>query len=541
MNAFQVFLSLNMRKQIIATIAVVATIAAMSLLVKQTLKPQMDLLYSGLDGKVAGEVIAELAAKNVAYEVRGSAIYAQADKRDSLRLELAKEGLPRQSIAGYELFDDVNSFAMTSDMFDTAYWRAKEGELARTILALPSVDLARVHLGAAKRSRFSGAPAAQSASVTLRSSGGINMQTAKAVQYLTALSVAGLNPSDVVVIDAKTGIVAGPGSDGAMIAGRAEGGLGGLERAAAIKKNLLSLLEARVGSGNVRVSVTLDIDRKSETTTQRTFDPEARVIKSQTISEITDTSTGTSAAVGVASNLPEGENATGTSNANRGETTETIQYEISELIRNSKTLPGAIKRMSVAVLINDVRGADDTGAVTYVPRAKEELTALRELSLASAGIDAERGDVLTLKSFAFETPDLEGALEMPSAMSKFIERYLWSMVQAGFLGLIVLALGMFVIKPLLGGTAGGSVGNSAEQALLGQMELPAIGMGASAIPGLPAPQNTEGRLINAPEDPAELLKNAAQENPDGAISLLSSWLEAENSAHATSVHSEQIS
>ena len=531
MNALQVFLSLNVRKQILAAAAVLLTIAAMSLLVRQTMKPQMDLLYSGLDGKVAGEVIAELAAKNVAYEVRGSTIYAQADKRDALRLELAKEGLPRQSMAGYELFDDVNSFAMTSDMFDTAYWRAKESELARTILALPSVDLARVHLGAAKRSRFSGAPAAQSASVTLRASGGINSQTAKAVQYLTALSVAGLNPSDVVVIDANLGIVAGPGSDGDMGAGRADSGFGGLERAGEIKKNLLSLLEARVGSGNVRVSVTLDIDRKSETTTQRTFDPAASVVKSRTVREITDTSTGTTAAIGVASNLPDGDNAAGSSNANRGETTETIQYEVSELIRNSKTLPGAIKRISVAILINDIRSIDEAGEVTYTPRDQDELTALHDLSLASSGIDRTRGDVLTLKSFAFQTPDLTGAIVAPNPMSKFIERYLWSMVQAGFLGLIVLMLGMFVVKPLLSVPAD----YAAAQPLLSQMDVPGIGTGQNITAGLPAPQALEGHLINPYEDPTKILKSAAKENPDGAVTLLSSWLEADISVQNETV------
>lgn len=537
MNALQVFLSLNIRKQIMAVLAVLVTIAAMSLLVKQTMKPKMDLLYSGLDGKVAGEVIAELAAKNVAYEVRGSAIYAPVSKRDALRLELAKEGLPRQSMSGYELFDDVNSFAMTSDMFDTAYWRAKEGELARTILALPSVDLARVHLGAAKRSRFSGTPAAQSASVTLRASGGINSQTAKAVQYLTALAVSGLDPSEVVVVDAKLGIVAGPGSEGAMIAGKAEGNLGGLERAANIKKNLLSLLEARVGRGNVRVSVMLDIDRKSVTTTEHTYDPEARVVKSQTVRDITDTSTGKTSSVSVASNLPEGQKGGGSSNAQRGESTETVQYEVSELIRNSNTLPGAIKRMSVAVLVNEIRTTADDGTVTFAPRGQEEIAALQELSLASAGIDEKRGDVLTLKSFAFEVPDLDAAIAAPGLMSQFIQRYMWSMIQAGFLGIIVLFLGIFVIKPLLLG-AGGSGADGSEQGLLGQMEVPALGLAndANGIAGLPEPQNmsehagVEGAVIVAPEDPTESLINATQEDPDGAIALLTSWLDIENSA-----------
>ncbi|MCF6219488.1 MAG: flagellar M-ring protein FliF [Robiginitomaculum sp.] len=500
-----------------AVVAVLATIAALTLLTRQTLKPNLELLYSGLETQIAGEVIAELAAKNVAYEVRGSAIYAQADKRDALRLELAKEGLPRQSMSGYELFDNINSFAMTSDMFDTAYWRAKEGELARTILALPSVDLARVHLGTSKSATFSSAPAAQSASVTIRASGGINRQTAKAVQYLTALAVAGLQPSDVVVIDARLGIVAGPGSDGAMIAGRTADGLGGLERAANIKKDLLSLIEARVGSGNARVSVMLDIERKSETMTEHTFDPDARVIKSQTTTEITDTSTGRSTAVSVASNLPDGAAGGGSSNAERGETTETVQYEVSELIKNSTILPGAIKRLSVAILVNDIRTLNADGEPIMTQRPEAELTALRELAVASAGIDTLRGDVLTLKNFTFEMPDLTGAIEKPGVMSQFLERYLWSMVQAGFLGLIVLALGIFVVRPLLGNTQT----LTAEQNLLGQMDVQVLTANQS-VPGLPAPINTPQA-----EDPVDMLKSITQENPEDAIALLSSWLDTD--------------
>ncbi len=517
MNALQVFLSLNIKKQIIASIAVIATVFALSLLVRQTLKPELDLLYSGLDSKVAGEVIAELAAKNIAYEVRGSAIYAESSKRDALRLELAKEGLPRQSIQGYELFDNVNSFAMTSDMFDTAYWRAKEGELARTILALPQVDLARVHLGAAKRTRFSGAQEAGSASVTIRASGGISAQTAKAVQYLTALSVAGLKPSDVVVVDAQNGIVAGPGSDADLIAGRMENGLGEMERARELKKNLLSLLEARLGKGNVRVSVMLDVERQSISLRERTFDPEARVVKSQTISEITDTSAGKTANVGIASNLPEGETNGSTNQSSRGETTETIQYEISELVRNSTILPGAIKRISVAILVNDIRTTNEDGQTVFTPRSAEELQALEELALASAGIDEKRGDVLTIKSLAFEQADLQGALEKPGLMQQFLEQYLWSMIRAGFLGLIVLLLGLFVIRPLFA-----RPDNTEIHGLLG---VDTDTNAASQALAMPDAQ------IARSDDPTEALINATNEDKDAAIKLLSSWLETDSLAN----------
>lgn len=514
MNAFVAFRSLQWQKQIIAIVSVLATILALTLLTQQTMKPKMDLLYSGLDGQVAGEVVAVLAAKNVAYEVRGSAIYAESGKRDALRMELAKDGLPRQSMAGYELFDDVNSFAMTSDMFNTAYWRAKEGELGRTILGLPNVKMARVHLGTAKRSSFSKAPAAQSASVTVSTTSGMNVQVAKAIQYMTALAVAGLQPSDVVVIDARMGIVAGPGSANALMANRASGATDEIERAMAIKENLLSILEARVGSGNARVSVTLDVEREHITKIQRTFDPDARVLKSQTTSEVTDTSSGQgSAAVTIASNLPEGDASNGSSNSSsRGETTETVQYEVSELVTNTEVLPGAIKRMTVAILVNDITVVDAQGVATSQARTVEEMSSLQELALAAAGINRDQGDVLTMKSFAFEKPDLTGAVEAPSMMQQFLEQYLWSMIQAGFLGFIALIMGMFVVRPLF--TQGASA--AAEEGGLLPMEL----MSAGALEGAGS--------VDAPAalDPIELLQQAAQENPNEAAALLSSWLDA---------------
>ena len=512
MNAFLAFRSLQWQKQVVAIVSVFATILALTLLTQQSLKPKLDLLYSGLDGQVAGEVVAVLAAKNVIYEVRGSAIYAEAGKRDALRMELAKDGLPRQSMAGYELFDNVNSFAMTSDMFNTAYWRAKEGELGRTILGLPNVNMARVHLGTAKRASFSKAPAAQSASVTVSTSSGMNLQTAKAIQYMTALAVAGLSPNDVVVIDARMGIVAGPGSANAMMANRSSGSTDEIERAMAIKENLLSILEARVGSGNARVSVTLDVNREHVTTVERTFDPDSRVVKSQVTSEVTDTSSGQgSAAVTIASNLPEGDASNGsTRSSNRGETTETIQYEVSELVRNTEILPGAIKRMTVAILVNDLTVVDAQGVATSQARPPEELQALQELALAAAGINKDQGDVLTLKSFPFKKPDLTGAIEAPSLMQQFLEQYLWSMIQAGFLGVIVLILGMFVVRPLLTQRPEG-----AEDGLL-PMELMSAG-------ALDAPEAVASEI---PEDPIDLLKKVAQDNPNEAAALLSSWLDS---------------
>ena len=143
--------SLPLQQKIVSALAVIATIVVFGFFIRQTTKPQMALLYAGIDAAAAGEVISELEALGANYQVRGETIYVNVNSRDTLRMELARQGLPRQSVSGYELLDNLNSFAMTSEMFNTAYWRAKEGELARTILSIPSVTQARVHIGTAKQ------------------------------------------------------------------------------------------------------------------------------------------------------------------------------------------------------------------------------------------------------------------------------------------------------------------------------------------------------------------------------------------------------
>ena len=77
-----------------------------------------------------------------------------AAQRDLLRNELAAGGLPASNGDGYELLDSMSGFGTTAQMFDAAYWRAKEGELARTILANPDVRAARVHISAVSGRTF---------------------------------------------------------------------------------------------------------------------------------------------------------------------------------------------------------------------------------------------------------------------------------------------------------------------------------------------------------------------------------------------------
>src|SRR5690606_5352011 len=180
-----VWQALDMWRRIIVVVATLAVFALVLIIARGAARPSMQLLYAGLDPAGAGEVLAALDQRGLAYEVDGSAIYVEAAQRDALRMGLAAEGLPRLDSGGYELLDGLSGFGTTSQMFDVAYWRAKEGELARTIAATPAIRSARVHIAVAPQSGFRTAPK-PSASVTVSAAAGISRAQARALRFLVA-------------------------------------------------------------------------------------------------------------------------------------------------------------------------------------------------------------------------------------------------------------------------------------------------------------------------------------------------------------------
>ncbi len=155
-------------------------------------EPSMAMLYSGLDATAAGEVVAELEAEGVAFEVDGAAIMVDTAARDRIRMQLAAKGLPAGGPAGYEILDGLSGFGTTSQMFDAAYWRAKEGELARTITGSPDVRSARVHLANPVSQPFSRTPAGSASVTVTMARGTLERGQAEAIRYLVSSAVAGI-------------------------------------------------------------------------------------------------------------------------------------------------------------------------------------------------------------------------------------------------------------------------------------------------------------------------------------------------------------
>ncbi len=521
-----VWTALDPRRRIVVVLATVAMFATVLALSRMATAPTMTLLYSGLETGAAGDVINALEQRGVTYEVRGPAIYVDAAQRDQLRMTLASEGLPANSAAGYELLDNLSGFGTTSQMFDAAYWRAKEGELARTILASPHIRAARVHIAtpSSKSFRRDLRPTA-SVSVTT-GSGALTSAHAKALKFLVASSIPGLAPEDVSVIDGTSGSVIG-GED------TPAAGAYGDDHAAQLRKNVARLLAARVGPGKAVVEVSVETVTDRESIVERRFDPQGRVVISTDNEERTTSSNDSGgSAVTVASNLPEGDGAEGSaSSSSNSETRERVNFEVSETQREILRAPGAVKRLTVAVLLDGTRRIDASGTEVWEPMPDEEIAGLTELVESAVGYDEARGDVITVKSMPFEPLAPLGTVAAPGLLEQ-MNIDIMSLIQLAVLAVVGLVLGMFVVRPILLSPPRANLTELPPPAPVRQPGLTGeIEDAANPLPDLSVVSNGQGgmaRLEDAPaKDPVQRLRNMIEERQVETVEILRSWMDEE--------------
>lgn len=514
-----VWTGLGARKRAVVGIAGLTMFLGVLLLARMAATPSMGLLYSGLEPGAAGEIVRILEQRKIPYEVQGDSIFVPSNQRDELRLTLAGEGLPTAGSQGYELLDNLSGFGTTSQMFDAAYWRAKEGELARTIVAAPSVSAARVHIANSGTNPFR-RDLAPTASVSVTPvSGSISGAQANAIRHLVASAVSGLSVDDVSVVDINGTLV---GSDD-KVAKAAQT----VDRAQVMREQVLRLVEARVGRGNAVVEVSLDTVTETEQIRERRFDPQSRVAISTEVEESADTNSRPAGDVTVASNIPDGDAAeAGNANSQTSRTRERINYEVSETEREIVRGPGAIKRLSVAVLVNSAQTVDENGETVRDARSEEELLALKELVESAVGFDAERGDTITIKSM--DLPAFEPLGTAAGAAFKGNQPLdLMSLLQLATLGLVTIVLGIFVVKPILTSRTDLTEFDVATlpapgPVLTGEVQ-DANATPATAIVAQDASQGAVPAVSR--EDTVQRLKDIVGEKQDETIEILRSWLE----------------
>lgn len=505
--------ALDSRRRMVVAAATVAMFVAVLAVARVASAPSMALLYAGLDPAAAGDVVRALDQRGAAFEVRGDSIWVAAPQRDQLRMTLAGAGLPATGGAGYELLDSLSGFGTTSQMFDAAYLRAKEGELARTIAASPQIRQARVHIAQPLAQPFRRDHRA-TASVTVTTADGIlPVQQARALKYLVASAVAGLAPEDVAVIDSAGGLVQTGDAD-ALSGGGAE------DRATEMKRNVERLLAARVGPGRAMVELSLDLITERESISERRFDPATRVVISTETEERSSSADGQGAGVTVASNLPEGDAGSGgSSRSQSSEARERVNYEVSETSRAVERAPGGVRRLTVAVLVDGLRAADGS----WQPRPEAELADLRDLVASATGFDAARGDVITLKTLEFEPIGGQGAEAGGSILSGLD---VMTLIQLAVAAVVALVMGLFVLRPIFTSARRGP----------GPLALPAAGGGAPTVLTGEIDDGTELRPMalvsdrvagadGPPADPVERLRRLIAERQTESVEILRSWME----------------
>ena len=439
-------------------LAAMATVAVLMLgffgfLMLRAQTPNLAPLYSGLSLEDSSAIVAELQTQNVPFELRGEGdtILVPRDQITTLRMNLAGSGLPQRGQVGYEIFDEQSTLGATSFVQNINNVRALEGELARTITSLNRIKSARVHLVLPERELFRRERKDPSASIVLAVRGQLSASEIRAVQHLVASAIEGLTPNRVSIVDDQGNLLAsGTENEQGALAGAADERTLGYENR--LRTRVEDMLANIVGAGRVRVEVAAEIDYNRSTTTQETFDPEGQVVRSTQTRESQNLTNGADGQVTVANELPGASQNAGTGPTDQGSSTEEVtNYEISKTTQTAVTEAGALKRLSVAAVIDGVYTTDGEGNSTYSPRSAEEVAQILTLVRSAVGYSEARGDTVQVVNLQFaERPELAvPGTDAAGGLLDFTRDDLMNGAEMAVTLLIALALVFFVMRPLL--------------------------------------------------------------------------------------------
>jgi flagellar M-ring protein FliF len=445
-DLIQGFQSLTPQKKFVVLFLIVSAIGGIAVFTLVANRPDFGILYANLEDSDSAEVVAKLQEKRIPYRLQagGRAIEVPRNKIYELRLAMASEGISLGGVVGFELFDK-DSWNMSRFAQEVNYRRALEGELARTIMSVDEVERARIHLVLPDKSAFFAAEDARpKASVVLKMRGSGRMQPGqvKGIVHLVSGSIEGLLPEDVSVIDTEGNLLTGGNKQDDGVAAISSYQLEyKQELESNLEQRVTRMLEKVVGSGNAIVRVSADVDFRKVERQEELYDPDSVVVRSeQKRSEKVGGGSATGAVPGVRANQPGGRGAAGTAMGQPSEKKEQVlNYEINKVVKRMVESPGAIQRLSVAVLVHKKEDTEET-----------ELPRLTSLVKGAIGFDEKRGDQVEVVLTPFDKSVEEGVGEIPApGFLEVFGRVLPSLLKYGGLILGVFLLIFAVLRPLL--------------------------------------------------------------------------------------------
>ena len=455
--------------------------------------PEWVPVLSGLSIETVGTVTDKLDQAGIKYKLErgGTDVVVAAVDLARARVTVARDGLPNAGRPGMELFDQP-SWSMTDFTQRINYRRALEGELERTIGKMRGVEGAQVHLAMHETSSFRSATTPIEASVVLK----VRDQTpprevVEGIQHLIASSVDGLESDHVTIVDDSGRLLSSPNDVGSAA--------GLTSRQMGVQREVEGYLESRaedlvgqiVGRNNARVQVSamVNFDRVERTT--QTMDPEKQVTQQEQKAEIVPGAQG-----------------------GAGSTNQATTYENSKSVETFSNAIGSLRRLSVAVLVNErMTGTPDKPV--FAPRTPAELARIDTLVRTAVGFDSARGDVVSVVSvpFTLAPPPIAEPVIQTSVLTKVRE------YEKPVLNILALALA-FVIAML----ALRSLKSPATTASLQSGAQPALAAASASAPGGELPRMMPERQIAGSAVIRDRVVATIEEQPDVAARLLRSWM-----------------
>lgn len=487
-------------------------------------KPTMSPLFTNLSATDASAIVDQLNSSGVKYELAagGTTIMVPNSQLYDTRLAVASAGLPTNSDTGYALLDGMS---MTSSEFQQqiTYQRALEGELAKTISAMDGVEAASVKLAIPKDSVFVSQKADPTASVFVNTAAGSSLTTAnvQAIINLVSASIEGMTAKDVAVIDSNGVVLSTVGGDATTL--MQSGQVSDYEQRVAT--NVQAMLDRVVGVGNAVVSVSaeLNYDQTARTTETFSSDPSAAPLsESTTVEDYTGGSTTAAGVLGPDKLSVPSDGATG-SGAYHNETA-VKNNAVNKVTETLQTAPGTVRRQSVSVVVSDAAAGS------------MNLTDLQAMVAAAAGVDATRGDMVSVSKMTFDTSvaktaqvALDQAVTQEKAAatkSMYIDISKWAVV-----GLAVLLVFFLILRMSrqLGESERTTLSLEAVEALESRTHL-ALEARAQAV--IAQTQQTAGQIGSAPvPDMGSVTAGVrdeimafAKEQPAEVAEVLRGWL-----------------
>jgi flagellar M-ring protein FliF len=502
-------------------------------------EPSYGRLYSEIGESDVAEILEVLNKENIKYKVEtgSGAIMVPMDQVGTVKLKLAAQGLPKSNSLGYELLDKDQGFGASKSVETVRFQRALEGEIARTIMSIQNVKTARVLLAIPAQSVFVRERKKPSASVIVNLYQGRSLDKGQveSIIHLVASSVPQLEAEHVTVVDQKGQLLNSNDSSVAVNLTSKQ-----FEYKKNIEEHLMgrieNILSPLVGSEGMRVQVSADVDFTETDRTQEMFNPDLPALRSEQTSEEQSTQSATQGVPGALSNQPTPAGAapdpaaaaaaaTGSAPASASASSAastpgsasknaTRNYELDKTITHTRLATGALRRLSVAVVVDDRHIPQSDGIAKAQPYSQEDVHRFSDLVKQAVGFDSSRGDQVTVTNVAFKIDEL--AEELP-AIPIWEQSWFLDLMKQVAAALAVLFLIFGVLRPTMRGLVSRDIEEKKAMALAEAQEKAAAMGGAVQYDehGLPVAvpagqQNAHFTMPNAMEMQDLLLLDVPQ-------------------------------